>query len=99
MVTIAELRNGSRVFVSLPELAQLLGLSKVSIYRRNWEGGWLQFSRDPSTKRIFYKADDVLKHVDSLPRFNSTAGYEHKRKIQYMEKAREAKGVTKNEKP
>lgn len=87
-ITIDQLKGRARI--TLPEFAELIGLSKSTIYRRNWQGDFIPFSRDPQTHRIWYQSSEVLKYLESIPKYSSTSAYEHDG-CQRMEIARASK--------
>jgi hypothetical protein len=86
----ANIKAGKKLRFSLTSLCDALDLSAPTIYRRLNIGDFIQFTRDPITKRIFFDAQDILAYLESTPKYQSTAQYDHDG-CQKMEIARSAK--------
>jgi hypothetical protein len=92
-VTIEDLRAGRRARVNEAECEQLTGRKRSSLQRDRWKKKGMQFQKDENG-RVWYAASDVLTYLEGH-KHKSTQEYDTSTKLANLEKARQAKQLSK----
>src|SRR5262249_40902796 len=89
-VTLSDLRAGYYPFISEKEFAGLRGCSVDTLRKERTQKRGPKYSKDPSTGRIYYRAETVLEFFDSFVECTSTLDYDTTAKQAHLERARHA---------